>query len=703
MARYNRKKIKKIRKSHIGMSIFALISISVLGTVLLAMLLSTVCAFLVKAKTESDANKVMALADNYNILAAEDPEEAYKVLDLQKTPYFIRSSNKEFLHQYGLNTCNFDNSISYDEISSDSEVYDYKLRMYGDIENGILDPVFLLKDETSLITLAQGLLFDESNLVTETYDDTVSISYDTNGKIDLPYWIAAQLEDGGMIFCRGGLSIKTSDLIFVVIMTATLGLLIVVVVVCLFINVIVNFVDQQRMKKLLFMDNVTNNHNWIRFYLEAGELLEKFGNRKKKYAIVNLVFVKFRNFVLCHSVEEGDVELAKVYNVIRSSIGKKDLCGHDNSSSFAILIRYEDENELRMNIQSIISKLSKINDHHKFSFQAGVELIPASQKRRKDVGVDLLYNNACAARMTLESTDESGIAFFDKKLVEDHKWIDKIHEHQQEGIDNEEFIVYYQPKYDPRTNELVGAEALVRWQSKELGFIAPGRFIPTFEENGFITELDHYMLRHVARDQKKWLDQGLKCVTVSVNVSRAHFIEEDLAEQIRDIVASEGCPPELVEVELTESAFFDNKTVMLATIGRLKEYGFSVSMDDFGSGYSSLNSLKDLPLDVLKLDAGFFQGLSDNGRGEIVVSEAIKLAKNLQMKTVAEGVEDKEQVDFLASEGCDMIQGFYYAKPMPADEYMTRMSGGSKPENDASATDNTDAPGTPETPDTPAE
>ena len=221
-------------------------------------------------------------------------------------------------------------------------------------------------------------------------------------------------------------------------------------------------------------------------------------------------------------------------------------------------------------------------------------------------------------------------------------------------------MVYYQPKYDPQTDELRGVEALIRWDSHELGFVNPGRFIPIFENNGIIPKIDHYMITHVARDQKRWLDEGYECVPASVNVSRAHFIEKDLAVQIRDAVDKEGAPHELIEIELTESAFFDDKKAMIDTIRQLKEFGFKVSMDDFGSGYSSLNSLKDMPLDVLKLDAEFFAGDVNDDRGEIVVSEAIQLAKRLNMLTVAEGVEAKEQVAFLAKHGCDMIQGYIY-------------------------------------------
>lgn len=675
MAKYNRKKITKLRKSHIGLSITVLILISFMGTVLLAMLVSFVATFLVNAKSANDASRVIAMADLYDSMTEDDKDRVYDLMDQQRVDYFILDNEDHIVHQYGDNTCNLKNSVDYTDITITSEDKDaagrevgpYNLKIFQDKQSGVLDPVFIATNEYDLKDLI-GLFAKKSDGEDE---EVIDVSLSVDGKV--PYWMSADVKDG-RIFCKGGINVDYSDMILMLLIVSTLAFMIFVVTLILLINVIVNFVDQKRMKKLLFMDNVTQDHNWMRFYIEAGELLTKRRNAKKMYAVVNLVFIKYRNFVLCHSVEEGEIELRKVYQRIRKMIGKKDLCGHDTSSNFALLLEFKDENELRMRIQGIINELSKINSDHKFTFQAGIDTIPASPRKRRDVDVDSLYNNACAARMTLDSSDESGIAFFNKKIVDEHKWVDKVHELQQKAIDNEEFVVYYQPKYEPKTEKLVGAEALIRWQSPELKFVSPGRFIPIFEENGFITEIDHYMLKHVARDQKSWMDEGMECVPVSVNVSRAHFIEEDLAEQIRDIVAQEGCPASLIEIELTESAFFDDKKVMLDTIARLKEYGFSVSMDDFGSGYSSLNSLKDLPLDVLKLDAGFFRDLSDDGRGEIVVSEAIKLAKSLHMKTVAEGVEEREQVEFLANEGCDMIQGFVFDKPMPGEEYQTRMT-----------------------------
>ena len=177
------------------------------------------------------------------------------------------------------------------------------------------------------------------------------------------------------------------------------------------------------------------------------------------------------------------------------------------------------------------------------------------------------------------------------------------------------------------------------------------------------------MLEEVAKQQAKWISEGWQVVPISVNVSRAHFTREDLAEHISEIVDRYQVPHEVIELELTESAFFDDKEMLLTTVKKLREAGFSVSMDDFGAGYSSLNSLKELSLDVLKIDADFFRGSDSLERGMLIVTEVINLAKKLNMKIVAEGIESREQVDFLKEQECDLIQGYYFAKPMPLSEF----------------------------------
>ena len=181
------------------------------------------------------------------------------------------------------------------------------------------------------------------------------------------------------------------------------------------------------------------------------------------------------------------------------------------------------------------------------------------------------------------------------------------------------------------------------------------------------------MISSVAKLQSEWKIQGRRPVPVSVNLSRVNFTKEDLSEHICQLVDGYGADHGSIELELTESAFFGDKEMLEKLVKELKIYGFSISMDDFGSGYSSLNSLKDLPIDVLKLDMDFFKGADEEKRGEIVVKRIIELAKDLNMKIVAEGIEKKEQVDFLAEQGCDMIQGFYFAKPMTVSEFNQRV------------------------------
>ena len=180
------------------------------------------------------------------------------------------------------------------------------------------------------------------------------------------------------------------------------------------------------------------------------------------------------------------------------------------------------------------------------------------------------------------------------------------------------------------------------------------------------------MLEEVSRLQAQWLAEGRKVVPISVNVSRAHFTREDLAEHIVRIVDKYNVPHNIIELELTESAFFDVYKVLLNTVKKLRDFGFIVSMDDFGAGFSSLNSLKELQLDVLKIDADFFRGENVEERGMLIVSEVIDLAKKLNMKIVAEGIESREQVDFLVEQECDLIQGYFFAKPMAIEEFVQK-------------------------------
>lgn len=243
----------------------------------------------------------------------------------------------------------------------------------------------------------------------------------------------------------------------------------------------------------------------------------------------------------------------------------------------------------------------------------------------------------------------------------------------EQALEAGEFRVWYQPKYDIKTRETVGAEALVRWNSSKLGFLPPGRFINIFEENGFIVKLDNFVLEETCRMQKRRLEEGLKVVPVSVNQSRMHFLRKDYLDYMQAVKQKYGLPDGMVSLELTETAFSfidhpDRRSWAMGVIHSLHEMGYQISMDDFGSGYSSLELLNLLPLDVMKLDRTLL-GHQEDGRMEKILSASIDLGNSLKMDVICEGIEDVSQEALLLKYGCRYGQGYLYAKPMPREEF----------------------------------
>ncbi|MCR4647057.1 MAG: EAL domain-containing protein [Oscillospiraceae bacterium] len=693
--RKNRNKYLKLRKKHPWISIPVFLFSLMICAAVFMLLFNLIVQFALESRLNGAVEHVSSLAAIYE----ESGEEALQLYDKQKIQYVVLDADGNRLHcsgvpSYGSRQGNFDRRSVLNFSSGITDVYLYEdtvVPFLRQEQNGCVcfDYGALYKAMVENLTLNVHIT-DESDspdpkklFGEEKEEDPEGIAYqaeigDGEKAIGLPLWIASDIgESGERMLMRTELTFLVSDVITVLLLVGMVGIIFIVVALSMLFDMIAGFVNQARIRRVLFTDIATKGKNRFWFLFKGEQLLRSGYAGRNRYAVVEIGLVKYQSICLCHSIAEGERLLGEIQTKLDMMMQKREICAHNTEGAFAVLLHYDNQKTLSERVNSMINTLRQIESDHILAFHAGIAPVNATGLRsfRKDADVEAELTNAGSARAILDSSDESGIAFFDQKLVEEQKWEDTVTECEQRALEHEEFLVYYQPKYDPQTNLLRGAEALIRWQSPEYGFVSPGRFIPIFEKNGFITEIDHYMLEHVAKDQRRWLDQGFACVPVSVNVSRAHFIESDLAEQIRDVVDAARTPHELIEIELTESAFFDDKKAMIRTIRKLKEYGFAVSMDDFGSGYSSLNSLKDMPLDVLKLDAEFFRGEeAGTDRGEIVVSEAIKLAKNLQMRTVAEGVEVKEQVDFLASQGCDMIQGYYFAKPMPGAEYECRMA-----------------------------
>ena len=244
----------------------------------------------------------------------------------------------------------------------------------------------------------------------------------------------------------------------------------------------------------------------------------------------------------------------------------------------------------------------------------------------------------------------------------------------QKALDQGQFSVFYQPKYSLTEECLAGAEALVRWIHPEWGMISPGEFIPLFEKNGFIPKLDQYVWEQVCAQLQRWRKTGRPVLPVSVNISRADMYQADVAQVLSGLTARYGIEPGLLHLEITESAYAENTRTITATVGKLRAMGFVVEMDDFGSGYSSLNMLSQMKLDMLKLDRSFIVSETSKSTELSILNDVISMAHRMRLRVVAEGVESRNQLERLRAVGCDYVQGFYFAKPMPAGEFEKLLS-----------------------------
>lgn len=249
----------------------------------------------------------------------------------------------------------------------------------------------------------------------------------------------------------------------------------------------------------------------------------------------------------------------------------------------------------------------------------------------------------------------------------------------ERALENSEFVLYMQPKYDLSSETVVGAEALVRWIHPTRGLVSPAEFIPVFERSGFICQLDHFVWEHTCQLLRKWIDEGRNPPAVSVNVSRVDFFNADLVNVLGSLVSKYRLPPKLLELEITEGAYTSNPQRIIEIVGQLQARGFAVLMDDFGSGYSSLSMLKELPVDVLKIDLSFLDDKSETARGGNILNSVVRMAKWLRIPVVVEGVETREQVDFLRTIGCDYVQGYYFSKPIPVEQYENLLAQGQLP------------------------
>ena len=324
-------------------------------------------------------------------------------------------------------------------------------------------------------------------------------------------------------------------------------------------------------------------------------------------------------------------------------------------------------------VEKLIEGSSEIEGENasiRLSYRAGLCYIPAEIP----VNMPQLMTNAAVARNEAVQHGET-IGVYDEELQNRRVLEKRIEDLMGKALENEEFEVWLQPKYDIRTHKVIGAESLVRWQSPELGFLMPYRFIDLFEKNGFIIPFDYYMLEHVCKLQKKFLAEGRKIVPIAVNLSGLHMREPDFIEHMREMKELYALPDSAVELELTETAFIDydtkeESTSATAIVGALREMGYAIAMDDFCTGYSSIAMLQRLPMDVMKIDRSMLLASEKSARGQKILQNVVNFGRSLDMLVLCEGIETEEQEKLLLENGCTYGQGFLFSRPMPNEKYI---------------------------------
>ena len=416
---------------------------------------------------------------------------------------------------------------------------------------------------------------------------------------------------------------------------------------------------------IALQDDITLAMNKTSFYIEAEKILFNTKSvQDEKLAIVLMDIDNFKIVNEIYDMEKGNVVLKDIADIISKNVEEKGIVARLNDDVFAIMYRYSTDEQLIKLIDAIADDINNI--------ELNIKIIPSFgiyEVVDKSIPVNTMCDKASLAKRTVKGLVDSRYAFYDESLSLAIMADKEIEDEMEEALKNGEFEMYLQPKMNMKTALPCGSEALIRWNHPKKGLIPPYKFIPLFERNGFVVEADKYMWEQACKAIHSWIEKGLEPLPISVNISRIHFKYENLVETIENLVKKYNVPKQYLELELTESAFLDNEGAVNSTIVKLQELGYTIAMDDFGMGYSSLNMLRTLPVNVLKLDRGFINEATCTERGFIVLNHVIHMARDLKATVVCEGIETNEQAEILKTAGCDIAQGFYFAKPMPLNEY----------------------------------
>lgn len=444
-----------------------------------------------------------------------------------------------------------------------------------------------------------------------------------------------------------------------------LSLIFVVIFIVLFVIIRIKARANADMTKMLYYDDLTGYGNYKLFIKDGRPLVAA---RFASYAVLYLDVLNFKLVNDNFGFEMGDTLIKGISTCFEGFVEKNELFARVYADNFVALLRFESERHFKARLESLLSRLEALSfaamGSFHISYRAGVYRFNSEA-----LTLEQAADRANFARSLCQRDFKSHYNFYNpnarQRVLEEKSIESEMHQ----ALGSGQFIPYYQPKVNIESGEIVGCEALVRWEHPRAGLLLPGDFIPLFEKNGFITQVDLFIFESVCRQLREWIDAGFKPVPVSCNFSRRHIRDSALPDRLHNISSQFDIPPSLLEMELTETVAVSNMQTAQALTQALKGYGFSTSIDDYGTGYSSISLMQQLPIDVLKLDKSFVESGMTGGKQGDIFRSIVDVAQRNGIMVICEGVEKKSQLEFLKSCNCKYVQGFLFARPMPASRF----------------------------------
>ncbi|MBQ9765147.1 MAG: EAL domain-containing protein [Lachnospiraceae bacterium] len=415
-------------------------------------------------------------------------------------------------------------------------------------------------------------------------------------------------------------------------------------------------------------DSITGLYNENKFEFEARALI--LSNPDVNFCTITFDINKFKIINEVYGTKLGNTVLKYVASVIKKVIPSMAICSRLYADNFAVFMPFFTDEDIVSIVWEIHEKIAQ--NPYNLTLHTSYGIFRADSPAKLEMQIDTMKDRALIAKSTIKKDVINYYVFFSDEVGNEIVMEQDIEKNMHTALKEKQFEVYLQPKVELSTEKLMGAEALIRWRHPEKGLIGPDNFVPIFEKNGFIIQLDKYVCEEVCKLINKWVKMGIKPVPISVNISRLHIYNDTIVSYLLELVEKYEVLPEYLRFEITETLFVGNMEALVDILQQLRGLGFKVEMDDFGSGYSSLNMLRNVPVDVIKIDKEFFDEKMSDNKGKIVVSHTIAMAKELDLEVLAEGVETEEHAQFLKDSNCDMAQGYLFSKPMTLYEFENR-------------------------------